>query len=219
MKDNSLDIFHVAVFCKTRFIKGDMFFNEVYQKQDEIIEKLNASQEKHKRINQLFFRSNQAKQYIKKIVLEAKIYNILSKINSCNKKSRSQLLKDLDNLLLWVKDKIEYDFSKNEHVHDLIHIKNIYHLSLLLDNLSNKFIVKNFNFKILTNMEQKEYDEYVVKMLKSGLIDIASMKFGNGKSDYLNDALKSGLIEKDKYEELMKLIQNKQNINNRMRLV
>ena len=219
MKDNSLDIFHVAAFCKTRFIKGDMFFNEVYQKQDEIIEKLNASQEKHKRINQLFFRSNQAKQYIKKIVLEAKIYNILSKINICNKKSRSQLLKDLDNLLLWVKDKIEYDFSKNEHVHDLIHIKNIYHLSLLLDNLSDKFIVKNFNFKTLTNMEQNEYDEYVIKMLKSGLIDIASMKVGNGKFDYFNDALKSGLIEKDKYEELIKLTQKKQNINNRMRLV
>ena len=58
-----------------------------------------------------------------------------------------------------------------------------------------------------------------MKILKSGLIDIASMKFENGKSDYLNDALKSGLIEKDKYEELMKLTQKKQNINNRMRLV
>ena len=219
MQDKSLDVFNVAEFCKTRFIKGDMFFNEVYQKQDEIIEKLNVSQEKHKRINQLFFRSNQAKQYIKKIVVEAKLYSILSKITSYNKKSRSLFLKNLDNLLLWVKGKIEYDFSKNEHVHDLIHIKNIYHLSLLLDNLSDKFIVKNFNFKMLANMEQNEYDEYVMKMLKSGLIDIASMKFGDGKSDYLNDALKSGLIEKDKYEELMKLIQNKQNINNRMRLV
>lgn len=112
------------------------------------------SQEKHKRINQLFFRSNQAKQYIKKIVVEAKLYSILSKITSYNKKSRSLFLKNLDNLLLWVKGKIEYDFSKNEHVHDLIHIKNIYHLSLLLDNLSDKFIVKNFNFKMLANMEQ-----------------------------------------------------------------
>lgn len=219
IQDKSLDIFNVAAFCKTRFIQGDAFFNEVYQKQDEIIEKLNASQEKHKRINQLFFRSNQAKQYIKKIVLEAKIYNILSKINSCNKKSRSVFLKHFDNLLLWLKDKIEYDFSKNEHVHNLIHIKNIYHLSLLLDNLSDKFIVKNFNFKTLTNMEQNEYDEYVIKMLKSGLIDIKSMKVGNGKFDYFNDALKSGLIEKDKYEELMKLTQKKQNINTRMRLV
>ena len=219
IQDKSLNIFNVAAFCKTRFIKGDMFFNEVYQKQDEIIEKLNASQEKHKRISQLFSRSNQAKQYIKKIVVEAKLYKLLSKINSYNKKSRSLLLKELDNLLLWVKDKLEYDFSKNERVHDLIQIKNIYHLSLLLDNLSDKFIVKNFNFKMLANMEQNEYDEYVVKMLKSGLIDIASMKVGNGKYDYFNDALKSGLIEKDKYEELMKLTQKKQNIKNRIKLI
>ena len=151
--------------------------------------------------------------------MEAKLYSILSKITSYNKKSRSLFLKNLDNLLLWVKDKIEYDFSKNERVHDLIQIKNIYHLSLLLDNLSDKFIVKNFNFKMLANMEQNEYDEYVIKMLKSGLIDIASMKFRDGKFDYFNDALKSGLIEKDKYEELMKLTQKKQNINTRMRLV
>lgn len=219
IQDKSLDIFNVAAFCKTRFINGDVFFNEVYQKQDEIVEKLNASQEKHKRISQLFLRSNQAKQYIKEFVVESKIYKTLSTSINLNKKSRSVFLKHFDNLLLWLKDKIEYDFSKNEHVHNLIHIKNIYHLSLLLDNLSDKFIVKNFNFKTLTNMEQNEYDEYVIKMLKSGLIDIKSMKVGNGKFDYFNDALKSGLIEKDKYEELMKLTQKKQNINTRMRLV